>query len=47
MKHGYATERFVRDMQQELIRSGRITEKEFRRQRNKHKKIVKNLETLT
>ncbi len=41
MKHGYATERFVRDMQQELIRSGRITEKEFRRQRNKHKKNSK------
>lgn len=38
MKHGYASERFVRDMQQELIRSGKITEKEFRRQQSKHKK---------
>ena len=41
MKHGYATERRVRDMQQELIRSGRITEKEFRRQHNKHRKAIK------
>lgn len=41
MKHGYATERLVRDMQQELIRSGRITEKEFRKQQSKHKKIKK------
>ena len=38
MKHGYASERFVRDMEQQLINSERITKKEFKKQQNKHKK---------
>ncbi len=42
MKRGYATEMLVRNMQQELIRSGRITEKEFRRQKSKYKRATRN-----